>query len=263
MIAALNPQQSVFHGLQNTVSASRLNTFLQCRLKFFFRYVDEIEKPKTASLHVGSVVHSALKAWNKARWRKEPLTLKRLHEEFTKTWVDQDENPVEWDNDEEEQKATAWRLLETYIREVPQTERPEAVEVPVEADMAKHGLPKLVGVLDLVQEGVIIDYKTTSTTPNPATVAHVHETQTTSYSILYREATGRTEKRIELHSLVKLKTPKVVVTILPPATEEQRTRLFRLIESYTHGIDMRDWVPSPGIACLSCEFFVECRKWCG
>lgn len=250
--------------LQNTISASRLNTFMQCRLKFFFRYVEEIEKPRTPALHLGSVVHTALKIWNKARWRKEPLTLKQLYDEFATAWADQ-EDPVEWENDEAEQKTTAWRLLETYIREGPivLTEPPEAVEVPVEADLAKHGLPKLVGVLDLVQAGVIVDYKTTSATPNPATVAHVHEIQTTCYSILYREATGRTEKGIELHSLVKLKTPKVVVTALPPATEQQVERLFRVMESYIHGLEMRDWVPSPGMACLSCEFFAECRRWCG
>ena len=32
--------------LQKTVSASRLNCWLQCRLKFFFRYVLKIAKPK-------------------------------------------------------------------------------------------------------------------------------------------------------------------------------------------------------------------------
>ena len=254
----------VLHGLRSTVSASRLNTFTQCRLKFFFRYVEELEKPKTPALHVGSVIHSALKTWNKARWRKEPLTLIQLHQEFAKAWVDQEEDPVEWEDDETDHMATAWRLLETYIRESPVVvnDRPEAVEVPVEADLGRD-LPKLVGILDLVQSGVIVDFKTTSTTPNPATIAHVHEIQTTCYSLLYREATGRTERGIELHSLVKLKAPKVVVASLPPATDAQKERLLRVIESYMHGLDMRDWVPSPGIACLSCEFFNECRLWKG
>lgn len=265
MIAPLAPARTsndVLNQLVRTVSASRLNTFTQCRLKFFFRYVEELDTAKTPALHVGGVVHSALKAWNKARWRKEPLTLKLLHDEFTKAWADQ-EAPVEWENDEQEHQATAWRLLETYIREGPivVNEPPEAVEVPVEADLAKHGLPKLVGVLDLVQSGVIVDFKTTSQTPNPATVAHTHEIQTTIYSLLYREATGKTEVGIELHSLVKLKTPKVVVVSLPPATDQQVDRLFRVIESYRHGIEVMDWVPSPGLGCLSCEFFAICRLW--
>jgi ATP-dependent helicase/DNAse subunit B len=48
--------------LQKKVSASRLTLFLQCRLKFFFRYVAGIVKAKTAALHVGSAVHAVLKA---------------------------------------------------------------------------------------------------------------------------------------------------------------------------------------------------------
>ena len=38
--------------LTQTVSASRLSTWLQCRLKFHMRYVAGISKPPTAALHV-------------------------------------------------------------------------------------------------------------------------------------------------------------------------------------------------------------------
>jgi hypothetical protein len=46
-------QPNLIETLQKTVSASRLNTWLGCRLKFWFRYVQQISKPKTPSLHVG------------------------------------------------------------------------------------------------------------------------------------------------------------------------------------------------------------------
>jgi hypothetical protein len=42
--------------LTQTVSASRLSTWLQCRLKFHFRYVAGVPKPPTAALHVGNPV---------------------------------------------------------------------------------------------------------------------------------------------------------------------------------------------------------------
>jgi putative RecB family exonuclease len=66
VIVKTNPIET----LQKTVSASWLNCWLQCRLKFWFRYVQQISKPKTPSLHVGSVVHLILQAWNMARWKK-------------------------------------------------------------------------------------------------------------------------------------------------------------------------------------------------
>ena len=261
--SAPKSEAEIITTLQRTVSPSRLNLFLQCRLKFWFRYVARIVKPKSAALHVGGTAHAVLKAWNKSRWRQEPLTLKALHDEYAKAWADQAEDPVEWDDDEEAQKMTGWRLVETYIREskIPPELRPDAVEVPVEADLHAHGLPTLIGVLDLVQAGVIVDYKTSGQTPNPERALHTHEVQTSSYAVLYREGTGKRETGIEVHTLVKLKTPKLAVTAAPPMSDAQQSRLFRLIEAYEHGLDVRDFVPSPGLQCVSCEFFNECRGW--
>jgi len=66
--AAAQIENEIINGLQQTVSASRLTLFLQCRLKFYFRYVLAIPKPKPPALHVGNTVHDVLKAWHKARW---------------------------------------------------------------------------------------------------------------------------------------------------------------------------------------------------
>ena len=66
---------------------------------------------------------------------------------------------------------------------------------------------------------------------------------------------------IELHHLVKLKNPKLVITALDPMSESQQTRLFHLMEAYVDGLERRDFVPSPGLQCAGCEFFNECRAW--
>lgn len=257
-------EAEIIQHLRKKVSASRLNLFLQCRLKFFFRYVAGISKAKTAALHVGTTVHSVLKAWNKARWKNQPLTLRGLHDEFSKAWTDVGEEPVQWEGgEEEEEKKTGWRLVETYIREskIPVESKPEAVEVPVEADLSSHGLPTLIGVLDLVQGGVIVDYKTSGQTPNAERAIHTNEVQTSGYAVLYRESTNKRENGIEVHTLVKLKAPKLVITATPPMSEQQQTRLFHLIEGYMEGLDRRDFIPSPGMQCAMCEFFNECRVW--
>ena len=257
-------EKDVITGLQDTVSASRLSLFLQCRLKFYFRYVLKVQKPKTPALHLGNAVHAVLKAWNKARWLQQPLSLKVVHETYLTAWADNSEGPVHWDDGEEEaDKTTGWRLCDTYLREhhVPAEIKPDAVEVPVEADLTRHGLPRLIGILDLVQQKQIIDYKTSGTTPNSDKVAHTTEIQTSSYAILYRHNTGVSEAGIQLHHLVKLKNPKVVITTLPPMNSGQQTRLFRQIESYLDGLARKDFIPSPGMQCSSCEFFNECRLW--
>ena len=252
--------------LQHKVSASKLTLFQSCRLKFFFRYVVGLRKPKTAALHVGVAVHAVLSDWNRARWRQQSLALADLYTTYQAVWQsEQSDEPVAWDHPgvEAEQRQTGWRLLETFFRESPIREagKPDAVEVTVEADLASHGLPTLVGVLDLVQNETVIDFKTSSTTPNPERAALLNATQATAYSLLYRENTGRKEAAIELHHLVKLKQPKLVVTTLPPVGEREQSRLLRVIDSYVVGLDRRDFIPSPGLQCAACEFLHECAAW--
>jgi len=262
------PQRSekeIISGLQNTVSASRLSLFLSCSLKFYYRYVLELQKAKTPALHVGSALHETLKSWNKSRWLGKTMSLKEVHDKFSKAWSDNSEGTVEWDNKEEEdeQKGIGWKLVDAYLREFPfpPNQKPDAVEVSIDADLNQHGLPKLVGILDLVQEKQIVDFKTASSTPNSDKVPHTHEVQTTSYAVLYREATGSREQGIQLHHLVKTKSPKVIISHLPPMSEHQRTRLFHLIELYVRGLDRKDFRPAVGLQCHSCRFYNECRRW--
>jgi hypothetical protein len=251
--------------LLRSVSASRLGTWLQCRLKFKFRYLDGIPKPPTPALHVGSVIHTVLQQWSLARWRRAPLDDETVIAIFDHAWgVWQEEQKIAWDGEEDATKVNALVTLQTYLREtpIPQDEKPEAVEVGVEMDLSSHGLPMLVGILDLVRAGGrIVDFKTTGKTPSPEMLLHTTETQTTAYALLYREATERRESGIELHHLARLKAPKIVVTEAGPATERQITRFYHLAESYVRGLEAEDFVPSPGFACAACEFFQECRAW--
>jgi len=259
------PQTNRIEELQKTVSASRLNCWLSCRLKFYFRYILKITKPKTAALHFGSVVHLVLQQWNMSRWRKQPFEITKLKQVFETGWIDQG-SVINWDGEEPNQKNTAWAVLEKYFTDTPikANEMPEAVEVPVEADLSKHGLPVLLGVLDLVRAGGrIVDFKTTGKTPDNEKALHQNGVQLDCYSVLYREAAGKREFGRELHHLVKTKTPKIIITPADPMTEQQRSRLFRLMESYVCGLESGDFVPAPGFGCMGCEFFNECKKWDG
>jgi len=264
MIALVETAQDATNVLEEPVSASRLNCFHNCRLQFMYRYVQRIKKPVSAALHVGKAVHHALQELNNRRWRGIVSTADDLRLSFDEWWaVNQEAEPVEWENqaDQETEQEKAWGLVRHYVENspIPVDEKPEAVEVSVEADLAKHGLPTLRGVIDLVRPGgEVVDFKTSATTPNEYSI-HRTETQLSAYGILFREATGNKESGFALHSLVKTKVPKLVVTTLPAMTEKQQRKLFRSIESYVDGVQREDWVPSPGLQCSACEYFQECR----
>ena len=251
------------------LSASRLKTWSNCRLQFFFKYVEKLPTPGKPALLVGKVAHSVLQAWNMARWRGEETSAKRMKQVFDAQWVEGcQKEEIIWEDSDQESKiqTNAWTMLEHYLEHspIPQKEKPEAVEVRVERDLEAHGLPPLLGFIDLVREGgVIVDFKTTAQTPNPAQVAHLNEVQLGCYALLYREATGHTEGGFEIHSLVKTKQPKLVVTALSPLEPDQVNRLVRIMESYVTGVESEDFVPSPGLHCSYCDYFNECRAWKG
>ena len=253
--------------LQQTASASRLNCWHQCRMKFYFRYVLQVRKATTVALYVGTMAHAILQAWSLARWRREPFSIERFKVLYETQWpVLQAGQKISWKDSETKQRETLWRCLECYFLETPirNEERPEAVEVRVEASLARLGLPTLIGVIDLVRAGGrIVDFKTAGQKPNPRLVALQHETQLSCYGVLYRDATGQVESGFELHHLVKTKKPKVIVTTLPPMTRLQETALFRLLESYVSGLERRDFVPARGMGCCACEYQTECRSWAG
>jgi hypothetical protein len=250
--------------LLSTISASRLGTWQSCRLKFFFKYVQGLIKPPSPAMRVGSICHAVLQEWSLARWRGRSFGPDELSGVFEGAWMlAQVDEPIDWADNEEATKASALQLLRTYIQTtpIPASEIPEAVEVSAEMELGG-GLPQLVGILDLVRKGgKIVDFKTTSRTPDPAMVRHMTEVQTTAYSLLFRASTDRNESGVELHHLVRLKSPKVMVTEVGPATDQQITRFLHLVESYARGVEREDYVPAPSVACCGCPWFNECRAW--
>jgi len=251
------------------LSASRLKSFHTCRLQWYFRYVEQIPSKVSPALLVGKVVHAVLQAWNLARWRGEDTSPERMELILEASWVHGcEEEAMVWDTPEEEakEKAGALRILRHYLTHtpIPQEEKPQAVEVHVERDLDAHGLPPLVGVIDLVRGGgKIVDFKTSARSPDAFMATHQNEIQLGCYALLYREATGRTESGFELHHLVKTKEPKLVVTPLSPMNADQIRRLVRIMESYVRGVEAEDFVPSPGMHCSWCEYYTECRRWKG
>ena len=83
MIAAcVDTEKSRLEHLLETISASRLNSFHACRLKFYFRYVLELSKPTSAAQFLGRAVHGALQRWSNARWRGQALDGETLKTSF-------------------------------------------------------------------------------------------------------------------------------------------------------------------------------------
>jgi CRISPR/Cas system-associated exonuclease Cas4 (RecB family) len=261
-LIALAQPEITSEDLTSTVSASRLNTFHGCRLRYYFTYIEKREAPSTPSLHIGKSVHEVLRRFNLSRWKGEICSTDELRDAFLTYWSGaQKANPVEWGDDEEAKREQAWKLALTYLENnpVPINEAIEGVEVRLEGQLP--GRPTtLVGVLDLIRKGGrVVDYKSSGVTPRDETsVRHSHSLQLSSYSWLYAESTGNAPTAMEIHTLVKLKSPKVVITTLATPNQRQLDRFFRAVDSWADGVGSEDWAASVGIQCAGCPHYSHC-----
>ena len=261
-------------GVASYVSPSRLNCWLSCPLKWKFTYIDGLRAPTTSSLFLGRIVHSALEAFYRNRQLGVTLTSEDIAQRIVQSWgAAVDEDNMLFDNVAEEQalQRQAAGLVSAYIQQMPADEpRPLAVDVAVEAPLIDPatgenlGLP-LVGVMDLVLDEptgpLVCDFKTSSKSGSPLETAH--ETQLTSYALLFRHSHGQEEGGIEIRSLVKTKTPKVEFHRYPARSDRHFRRLFAVIREYLDAVDSGRFNYRPGFACGMCDHRERCRNWAG
>ena len=249
------------------ISASRLKSFLACRLKFYFEKVLGLKAPASPALQVGKAVHAALQSYNLARWRRGDTSPAATLQAYNKAYGELEAaEPVDYgDSSRQDSIDTGSRVLDAFLGSelARDPRRVLGVEAYLRKESGDLPLP-LVGVVDLVVEGnVPVDYKTVAATPNLEDEGWQHEVQLVAYNLLLRDATGEEPGPGELIYLVKLKSPKAIRQVLPPVTQTQVDRLKALADVYVDGVSREDYHPSPGMSCRWCSYRTQCAAWAG
>jgi putative RecB family exonuclease len=246
------------------MSASRLKSFLTCRLKFFYEKVLGLPAPTSPNLQIGKAVHAGLEGLHKAQWNGESPTQAYILDLYHQAYRNlEKEDEVDYGNKTRESCIeTGERTLHAYLKsDVAKDERPiRGVEAYLRREPDELPLP-LVGVVDLVRDNTAIDFKTVGSTPDLREEAWSHQLQMVCYFLLLGDATGEVPAPAELVYLVKTKTPKIIRHQLPPIDLIQMERFKRLSDVYVEGNQRQEYYPSPGMHCRWCEFRSRCRAW--
>ena len=274
-LLTLDQPQERTRGVWDYISPSRLNLWIRCPLAFRLKYLDGIRTPASPALFVGKRCHSGLEDHYRHRMLGITLSpdevIRRMDAGWGQAVVDE-QMTFESTAGEAALRQQVAALVRAYLAQVPPDEpRPLAVEATMEVPLVDPltgedlGIP-LLGIVDLVLDDpdgpVVRDFKTSSRSAPPFEVTH--EVQLTSYSYLFRRSTGLEEVGLEIHSLIKTKTPKIEGHRYPARTDAHFRRLFGVIREYLDALDCGRFNYRPGWGCAICDFREShCRQWAG
>lgn len=99
------------------ISASKITTYLDCPLKYKFKYIDRIEPEEIQpGLALGSSFHRTIKHFYKRLMEGQNLTTEQLEAAFRQDWEVAQTIPISWNGESPEQlERQGLELLKAYI----------------------------------------------------------------------------------------------------------------------------------------------------
>ena len=249
------------------VSASQINVYLMCPLKYRYSYVDQLPRPfKSVDLALGSAFHAAVEWWHKHRKNRSSPDAEDVSRILAADLLAQAEETLRFKAGKTLEDAInlGKQLVATYVKEyqgktVLNTE--VAFRVPmVDLETGEELEMPLVGYFDLLEENdTVVETKTAARAYDHLTI--LNHLQLTAYGYAYRVLHER-DANLRLDVVTKTKQPRMQ-SVEVSRDKSDMVRFFHLAKSVTGAIQNSCFHPNHGWQCSSCEFAEPCRKWRG
>jgi len=251
------------------LSASQINLYLMCSLKYRFQYVDRLPKPfKSSGLAFGSVIHSTIDWLHKHRKQKKEVSLDDLYRILKADWFCQKcEDEIRYKDGEDEQKLLllARELISLYyhspLNGVVESEVP--FRIPLVNPVTGQTLTvPLEGFIDLVETSdVLTEFKTSARAMASDDLEDM--LQLSIYSYVYRMLFGREPQKLKVVNFVKTRTPKLNIIEGVARKQSDYIWLFHLVSEVLKGIKAEVYFPKKSFLCGDCEYEKNCAQWRG
>ena len=271
--ASVNPANQAAQNLigRPYLSWSAVSTFMQCPLKFKFRYLESLpEETLSSSLLFGSGIHQALEEFFRAELAGGPKpTLEKLVYIYRSTWLPADPKAVSLGGSEtrESLDRLAVKVLQAFLASDSAGLLGHVLGVEEEiSGLLVEGVPDLLGRVDLVTEEkdslTITDFKTSRGKWSADTVE-----EASSQLLLYSSLAGAfsPKKTIRLRFVVLTKTANPTVEQhFAEINPQKLARVKKIFERVWGAIQTGVFYPAPSVMnCSGCGFKQACAAWTG
>lgn len=256
--------------VRDYVSWSAINTYLQCPLRYRFRYIDQLpEEFLNSTLVFGQAIHASLEAYFRQKLTsRDGLGLDGLIAAYQAHWATVDLATVRFGSQEDLAglASLAERMLIKFLSH--DLARPQGAIIGIEEEWRSpliDGMPDLLARLDLVvddhEELVVTDFKT-SRSRWSANDVEMAAGQVLLYGEMLRQHFDR-PVRLQFAVLTKTKQPELTlhsVAMNPERVARQQAMIRRVWRSIQGG----HFYPHPSaMNCPTCPFQAACREWTG
>lgn len=254
------------------LSASSIQLYLTCSLKYRFQYLDRLPRLSTsANQAFGTTVHAALNWLHKERKRGRTPPLAEVLQVFEADWYAQTQ--VEGGQEIRCEDRTDLELLGRQGKELL-TQYYYLPAGQVRDSELRFRLPlvnpatgevldvPIHGVIDLVEaDDAIVEFKAPQ---KAAPLTDLPDNiQVTTYAYAYAKLFGKPPREIRKVSLVRTKNPKID-TQITGRDERDFERLFHLGREVVKGVRTGVFIPNRGCwLCKDCEYQEDCLEWKG
>ena len=242
------------------LSPTQVRCFMDCHARWWFKYNLKHPDPPNGNLALGRAVHWALaQNFTQKIETYEDLPLLGVLALFREAWAFESDQAEFRDDEDPSQLAFAGEaLVGKYLDEVAPAVEPAAVELHVEGEIGGVRVQGFIDVLDV--DGRIIDIKTAKA--GPSGIDPMNRFQVATYRQLAPAASGKGR----LDTLVKTKTPKIVLQSFEVTPEDPRatqTIYARAVQAMRSEIYMPNRM-SMFCSRRSCAYWRICeREWGG
>jgi len=249
------------------ISASQVNAYLACPLKYRFQYVDQIPRPwRVAAMAFGSSVHAAVEWFQRQRLSGSLPSAEQVEQIFEADWYAQNLEPLVFSERESKDgllgKGRA--MVRLYVEQADGT-KPAAVEYPFEVELHDPETGevfdlRLRGFVDLIEEdGTVVDLKTAGRSLEAGGLER--HLQLSIYALAGLIQTGSVP-RLRLDMLYKTVRPRLE-KLETSRTTADLAWTAQLIREVALAIQTEHFFPNPSWRCQECEYFAHCQRWRG
>ncbi len=252
------------------ISYSAISTYLNCPLRYYFRYVEGLsEDAVSSSLTFGGAIHSALESHFTALENGDsPPDLDTLLAAFWENWNQRaDGTEIRFGKGEDLNSvaALAERVLKSF--QTSTATEPNGSIIGIEEELrgqVANDTPELLARIDLLTERrdevLITDFKTSRSRWSSGQAQNSAD-QLLLYSELVSQLLPDKPTRLMFIVLTKTKSPEI--QCFEVQRDHQRVaRVKRLLGVVWQLIRTSNFYPSPSpTQCPSCPFREQCRQW--